>query len=235
MVLCVSLETLHYFQGNPIIEALRLRKRELIDRSDWANITIQPDHSDSGGFEYDEFDTPSTYYLVKKEDDKVIATGRINPTTRPYMLSHVFKNLCDVPIRIGQDYVEGSRIAIDQDHFTCKEGRRKVINEIMMAYLQCSIFMGAKYMLGFMHPKHFKSTFGNAGWAYSAIGKKHLLEHSGEELIAAEMPVTEDIRKDVAEKTGITGNILDFGNNPIPCYKGPPKLNRPKDMQFKQV
>lgn len=233
MVLCVTLATLSFFEANPILEALRLRKRVLIDQHQWANITVQPCHY--GGFEYDEFDTPSTYYLIKMaENGSAIATGRINPTTRPYMLSETFRKLCDAQPAHSPDVVEGSRIVVDKKQVGA-EHMRSVVNEIIMAYLQCSMYMGAKCMVAFMLPKVWKSTFGNAGWAYHWTGDAHKLEHSNEIMRAAELPISPDIYVNVVRETGLQGNILDFGNNPHCAYPGCPTLSRYEEIELSRV
>ncbi len=223
MVDCVNLGTIQYFEGNPIAEALHLRFNELVKKENWANISVQPNHT--GPMEFDEFDTPATQYLLKRtEQGTPMVTGRVKPTTIPYMLSSVFRSLSlQDPVQ-SPLVVEGSRIAVDRNFD--KNARRKAVDEILVAYMECSRYMGANTFIAFMLPKVWEATFGRIGWEPEWLGPESVIDHSGEVVRAGILPVNPKIDQIIREKTGLEKPLLNFGNNPNPSYPGPPFITR---------
>lgn len=230
MVLCVSLGTAKYFDSDPIADSMRLRGSVLIEQENWANICALPDQN--GMMEYDRYDTPATYYLAKYSDQgHLIATGRLNPTTRPYMLSGPFKELCTKkPVR-SVTVIEGSRIVIAPS-YTNKQKRRRLSNEILMAYFECAAFMGANALLAFMLPYVWDATFNRIGWRPKWLGPELQLLHSKEILRAGSLPINERVENRIRRNTGLLDPVLDFGRNTSPCYKGAPKITHCKTITF---
>ena len=70
------------------------------------------------GYDKDQFDTDETVYvLVLSRDGNVLASSRINPTTRPHMMSELFADYCDLqPYPVGADVWECSRFVTDRKH-----------------------------------------------------------------------------------------------------------------------
>ena len=68
------------------------------------------------GHEADQFDTDETVYIVVEDDEgSVIASLRLNPTTRPHMLSELFADYCDLqPWPVGPDVWECSRYVTER-------------------------------------------------------------------------------------------------------------------------
>ena len=68
------------------------------------------------GYDKDQFDTDETVYvLVLSRDGGVLASSRINPTTRPHMMSELFADYCDLqPYPVGTDVWECSRFVTDR-------------------------------------------------------------------------------------------------------------------------
>lgn len=65
------------------------------------------------GLELDEFDTPSTTYLLARNDQgQTVGVARLLPTTQPYLLSKVFAQLMgDAPMPCSDKVWELSRFA----------------------------------------------------------------------------------------------------------------------------
>lgn len=65
------------------------------------------------GLEHDQFDRDDTVYVIAKDDDEnIIGTARLLPTTRPYLLGQVFPELLDgLPIPNSDEVWELSRFA----------------------------------------------------------------------------------------------------------------------------
>ncbi len=71
------------------------------------------------GYEADQFDTGETVYVIVQNDDgEVVASARMNPTTRPHMLSELFADCCDLqPWPVGEDVWECSRFVTERSKF----------------------------------------------------------------------------------------------------------------------
>ncbi|KCZ46632.1 MULTISPECIES: acyl-homoserine-lactone synthase [unclassified Hyphomonas] len=68
------------------------------------------------GYDKDQFDIDATVYvLVLSSDGDILASSRINPTTRPHMMSELFADYCDLqPYPVGEDIWECSRFVTDR-------------------------------------------------------------------------------------------------------------------------
>lgn len=64
----------------------------------------------------DRFDTGETVYVVVVEQGVAVACARLNPTTRPHMLSEVYPEFCNLqPEPCGEDIWECSRVAVEPE------------------------------------------------------------------------------------------------------------------------
>ena len=68
------------------------------------------------GYDKDQFDTDATVYvLVLSDGGEVLASSRLNPTTRPHMLSELFADYCDLqPYPVDDRIWECSRFVTDR-------------------------------------------------------------------------------------------------------------------------
>ena len=91
-----------------LIEMHHDRKRVFVDQLGWQL------PSAGSWLEVDEFDNEYTVYLIacSADDEHHLASVRLLPTTRPHMLSTIFKDLGDGGPVIGEDVWESSRFTI---------------------------------------------------------------------------------------------------------------------------
>jgi acyl-homoserine lactone synthase len=91
-----------------LVEMHQDRKRVFVDQLGWKL------RAPGCWLEIDEFDNEYTVYLVASspEDDRHLASVRLNPTIRPHMLNTVFADLCEDGPLIGNDVWESSRFTI---------------------------------------------------------------------------------------------------------------------------
>lgn len=94
-----------------ISEMHRLRYRIVVEQWGWEIPGLQP------GYDKDAFDTGDTVYVVVAgEAGQVLACARLNPTTRPHMMSELFAAYCDLqPFPVGADVWECSRFVVDTE------------------------------------------------------------------------------------------------------------------------
>lgn len=91
-------------------QMFRLRYRIVVGEWNWDIPGIEH------GYDKDQFDTDETVYvIVHNEAGELVATSRINPTTRPHMMSELFADYCNLqPYPVGTDVWECSRFVTDR-------------------------------------------------------------------------------------------------------------------------
>jgi len=204
MIEYVTLQTLDYFDGNPIAEQHRLRYRSIIERQAW-----QVPFYD--GMEFDQYDNPAAKYLVYRDENGLVrGSSRFYPTELPYMLEQVFPHFVTKREIPKSEYIwEGSRFCID--HTLPLEHRRCIIQEIVVAYLETALHFGVKEIIGLMYPAYWKSIFIKSGWPIEYIGDVLKLD-DGKKSCSASLPVSHAILKNVRAVTGIHNEIVNYGS-----------------------
>lgn len=204
MIECVCLENNHLFNGNPLYSQHQLRYRSIIERQNWDVPTIND-------AEYDTYDNPSAHYLVKRDPNgRAIGSSRLCPTDRPYMLQEAFPHLVtntDMPD--SYSVWEGSRFCIDKN--LPPEHRRKIIQEIVIAYLEFSIAKNIEKIIGVMYPIYWKNIFIKSGWDVEWMGDVHK-SAEGYKIQAGSMNATQANLERVRDITNIHYPILNFGH-----------------------
>jgi len=168
MIECVTLETNHLFDGNPVAAQHRLRYRSVIARQNWDVPTIRD-------LEYDDYDNPATTYLVARNSaGEADGVCRLYPTDRPYMLQRVFATLVtDIALPQSATVWEASRFCVDDR--LAPEARRRIIQEIVVAYLEYGLDHGITRYIGIMYPAYWRNIFMRAGWDIEWIGAESTL------------------------------------------------------------
>ncbi|MDX1948982.1 MAG: acyl-homoserine-lactone synthase [Rickettsiales bacterium] len=210
---CVTLETNHLFDGNPIAEQHKLRYRSIIQRQGWEVPTIR-------NLEFDQYDNPATTYLIWR-DYNGIARGvsRLYPTDRPYMLKEVFPKLAEnVPLPSSVDIWEGTRFCVDKG--LDAPLRKRIIQEIILGYLEYGLQAGIKKYVGIMLPIYWNNIFEKNGWKVSYWSDVITIDN-GDRIRSGEVEVSEENLALVRKKTGINESIINYGK-----YEGEYANNR---------
>lgn len=202
MLECVTIENNHLFEGNPLCAQHKLRYESIIQRQKWDVPFVRE-------MEYDAYDNPAAYYLVKRNEAGVaIATTRFYPTDRPYMLQEVFSYLVtkkDLPR--DASVWEGSRYCVDQ-HLPPQE-RVKLIQELTVGYLEFALAFKIKTIVGVMYPIYWKNIFIKNGWNVEWMGEV-LKSEEGLKIVAGELQVSQAILDNVRRVTGISHEVLVY-------------------------
>ena len=91
MIIVITPQMRHLYQDR-LEQMFKLRYDVCIKQWGW----VVPNQED--GIDRDDFDTKDTIYLLyyDQERDDIIACCRLNPTTKPYMLSELWSEHCDL-------------------------------------------------------------------------------------------------------------------------------------------
>lgn len=205
MIECVTLSNNHLFYGNPIMEQHKLRYSSIIKRQSWDVPVVRE-------MEYDSYDNPAAYYLVKRDNEgNAIGVSRLYPTDRPYMLQEAFPHLlnkCSAPS--DAQIWEGSRFCVDSS--LLPEERKRIIQELVVGYLEFAIEHQIKSIIGVMYPVYWKNIFIKSGWNVEWLGDVHKSEE-GHKIIAGELLVSKKVLENVRNTTGIQERVLSYGDS----------------------
>lgn len=95
------------------------------------------------GREYDKYDNMS-YHMIAKDNDAVVGTWRLMPTTVPYMTAEVFPELLQeiAPVSAPEIW-DLSRFAISRTHFkNDKEAQQRLIASLASAIYEFGMMNG---------------------------------------------------------------------------------------------
>ena len=203
MIDCVSISTNHLFTGNPIYEQHRLRHECIVERQSWNVPTIR-------NMEYDQYDNPAATYLVwRDETGKARGSSRLYPTDRPYMLAEVFPYLVSkIPMPQSARIWEGSRFCVDAN--LKPETRKRIIQELIVSYLEFGLDQGLTSFIGVMLPAYWRNIFTGNGWDVEFLGAPHR-SSEGHKIVAGSVTVSKAALSKVRDKTGIHETILNYG------------------------
>lgn len=99
-----------HLHSHTLLEMFKLRYRMFIQKYGWKVACPEP------GIDRDQFDTDDTTYLVRSlPDGTITAACRFNQTTKPHMLSTVFRHYCDFRgPAVGENIYECSRLVFNE-------------------------------------------------------------------------------------------------------------------------
>ncbi|MCB9988281.1 MAG: autoinducer synthase [Rhodospirillales bacterium] len=205
MIDCVSIENAHMFKGNPLASQHKLRYQSIIKRQGW-DVPVVKD------MEYDSYDNPATTYLVWRDENNVArGVSRLYPTDRPYMLQEVFSHLVTEELPNDVKIWEGSRFCVDES--LSPQMRRRIIQELVLAYLEFGLDQGIERYIGLMYPIYWRNIFTKAGWDIDFMGPEIRLEEDyGHAVRAGGVRVSEENLFKVREKTGIHHPVLNYSD-----------------------
>lgn len=206
MIECVNIENCHLFEGNPLYEQHKLRYESIIKRQSWDVPTVR-------SMEYDNYDNPATQYFIKRDQEgRAVGVSRLYPTDRPYMLQEAFPYLITkTKMPSDRSVWEGSRFCVDSS--LSPDDRKRIIQELVIGYLEFSLAHNVNSIIGVMYPVYWKNIFIKSGWNVEWLGDVHKSEE-GHKIIAGNLVISQTILKNVRAITGIKETILDYGTAP---------------------
>lgn len=189
-------------RSHDIMDMHKLRCRVFKGRLDW-------EVADENGYEWDKFDMlEPTYLLAHDEDERLVGTWRMLPTTGPYMLRDVFPVLLDgTRAPCSPKVWEGSRFAVDCEYI----GRAglgavsKVTSEIFAAVVELCLANGVEEVVT-VYDARIARLLPRIGCAPKWRSKVHRI---GKTLtMAGRFDVNEDVLRTIRERGGIDGPVI---------------------------
>lgn len=198
MIDCVNLETAHFF-GDAIASQHRLRQRIFIEKQGWEIPTYH-------GMEFDQYDNPAATYLIwRDESGAARGVSRLYPTSLPYMLKNTWPDMVTkCPLPASDEVWEGTRFGID--HSLPADLRKRVLGELICAYLEFGVLHGIKQIIGVMPIIVWKAVFGRSGWPYEFLGESRKI--NGDKVAAGRVDVSRENLMRVRQRTGINHPVL---------------------------
>lgn len=185
-----------------ILDMHQLRCRVFKGRLDW-------EVSAENGYEWDRFDMLDPIYLLAHDDnERLVGTWRMLPTTGPYMLRDVFPVLLDgTPAPCSPTTWEGSRFAVDCDYI----GRAglgavsKVTSEIFCAVIELCLAHGVDEVVT-VYDARIARLLPRIGCAPKWRSKVHKIGKT--RTMAGRFDVNEEVLQTVKERGGIEGSVI---------------------------
>jgi acyl-homoserine lactone synthase len=114
-----------------------------------------PDAKD--GYDIDAYDTEDTiYFLDHDSTGRLIASSRLNPTTRPHLLSDVFPEfVTGNKVPSGPDIYEHSRYLVTKEG-TSKEEFVRARARVLLAVHEFALANGIRQLTVLTYQKHYK-------------------------------------------------------------------------------
>lgn len=109
------------------------RSSVFVDRMKWDLVC-------EDGQEKDQFDTEDTIYLVVLDDDtgKILSSIRLNPTSKPHLMSEIFSNLCEGEVPRGPTIFEGSRYCYNPELIS-RADRLTAMRHMICGVMECAV------------------------------------------------------------------------------------------------
>jgi len=195
---CFTYENAHLF-GDALASQFRLRHKVFVERQRWGVPNWK-------GMEYDQYDTPAAVYCVWRDDEQQVrGVARLAPTTIPYMIKDLWPDLVTEREPPCEPQIwESTRLGIDHD--LPKETRRRVLSELILAYLEASLHYGVKGLIGIGYAWCWEHSFNRQGWPVQRLGPN--AEIDGEQSYVGLLPVSQQILSAVRVATGIAEPVL---------------------------
>ena len=148
------------------------------------------------GLEIDVYDDDRAIYLLNlDEDESILSSIRMLPTTGPHLLTEVFSHLCQKPIPAGVSVFEMTRYFVSP-HVQKSKRLLESSGEVLIAMVEWAVLTGVTNIISVID-EYFLPQMLEAGWRPTLLG--HPLPYGGGPdypgggiAIAVNIPVSED-------------------------------------------
>ena len=200
MITCINYKNLHEF-GAEFYSSFKLRHESFITRQSY-------DVSVYNQMEFDKYDTPAATYLVYHDDEgTALGVSRLTPTVLSSMLEDLFPEFVnDTSVFKNPRIWEGTRYCINKN--LPIDLRKKIVNEMALAYLEFGIDQGLSHIVGMMPTYIYRSVFERPGIKMEYLGEIQKID--GHKVRAVSIPIKQEQLDSIREKTNIHDRVLRY-------------------------
>ncbi len=199
MIDVVTVGNSHLF-GDVLASQYRLRYRVFVEREKY-------DVPSWGDMEFDQFDTPASTYLIRRDEQgQARAMARLIPTETPYMIASLWPYLLEdgKPPRSSKVW-EATRFACD--HELDAETRALYMGELISGCLEFALRNGIERYVCVLKGKQLPRILSSAGCDVAPIGPASSVGHFP--VVASRVAVTEESLFRVRALKGVSGDVLN--------------------------
>ncbi|WP_369791024.1 acyl-homoserine-lactone synthase [Rouxiella sp. WC2420] len=190
----VSYEELKMTHSN---ELYRLRKKTFSDRLGW-DVVCNVD------MEFDEFDNPSTRYILGLCKGQLICSVRFTDLDQPNMITHTFRECFDsVPLPLGG--MESSRFFVDKTRARQLLGERFPISQILFVAMINWARQNNRDGIHTIVSRPMLTILKRSGWQIEPLKEAYLSER--ERIYLVYLPTTAEDQSQMA-----SGLVNDLGH-----------------------
>lgn len=153
-------------EGWRLEEAYRLRHRVFVEEMGWEALR-QPD-----GRETDQFDDEHAVHMLLYEGAELIGYQRMLPTTRPYLLTEIYPQLCDGEPPRDPSIYEWTRFAVVPEHRGDGRGLGRAGAELVLGYVEWGLASGIDTVVVELEPIQTLK-FIQCGFLTACLGVMH--------------------------------------------------------------
>jgi acyl-homoserine lactone synthase len=162
-------------------KAFRFRHVAFVEEAGWENLR-RPDCK-----EIDQFDTQNTIHVVATRNNDVVAYSRLNPTTKPHVLSEIYPHLASRGL-VQEDFAwEWSRMGTSKNARADGRGWSGPIGLLFRCVTLAALKNGIETLIWQAHPVWITRA-SELGFEPEPLGLP--LRIAGERVIAARMDVS---------------------------------------------
>jgi acyl-homoserine lactone synthase len=137
MIITIDRSNRHDY-ASELDDAYRLRHRIFVEDAGWEALR-RPDRR-----ERDRFDDEHAVEMLLFDGGRLIGYQRLLPTTRPYLLTEIYPQLCDGEPPAGDHIYEWTRFAVDKPYRGDGTGLGKVGAELVLSYVEWGLANGVR-------------------------------------------------------------------------------------------
>lgn len=188
--------------GDALPAMFRLRRQRFLTEQNYQSFEYRQ-------MEFDQYDLLATTYLVSLGPmNEVLGCTRLNSTRYPYMLKQLWPEMIDGPPPQSDTVWEASRICVDGE--LSPEARARVVQEIVLGYLEFGLANDIEKFIGVMYDEIWVKVFGRHGCNYTHWKTAKVFEPGNPQRLAhaGYISVSKATLARVRETTGIHASVL---------------------------
>jgi acyl-homoserine lactone synthase len=170
--------------------AFRFRNDAFVDEAGWESLRR------ADGREIDQFDTEDTIHVIVSKDSRIQAYSRLNPTTKPHLLSEIYPHLASRGLIRDEHVWEWSRMGTSKSARTDGKGWGGPIGLLVRSITYVALKNNIYSLVWQAHPVWITRA-SELGFDPVPMGLPQRVE--GERVVAAIMQIDEKVFRSMDE------------------------------------